>query len=439
MQNNQHLVVGLGKTGLSCVEYLHKKNIPTIVFYTRKNPPLLKKCLQQFPTVKIHCEQLNPDILNQISTIVVSPGISPNTPILATARTKKIPIVGDIALFIAAANAPIIAITGTNGKSSVTTLVGQMIQTANKTAIVGGNLGEPALRLLQEKAPDFYVLELSSFQLDTTPNMSSQVAVLLNCSEDHMDRYASFNDYLKAKQWVYQRCQKPVVNADQPVLWQSLPLTTPLSFGLNHIPQPNLYIENNDIKHGDNNMFALKQLPIKTKHEKQNALAACAIGTAIGLSNAAMQQALQNFTGLPHRCQWVRNKNDVNWYNDSKATNVGAAIAAISSLAETTSGKLWLIAGGDSKGADFSPLVSCIKQHVDHVILIGQAAKQMHILFKAHTTSHLATDLNDAIATANQGAQPKDVVVLAPACASFDMFTNFELRGDCFMQGVLAL
>ena len=323
MQNNQHLVVGLGKTGLSCVEYLHNKNIPVVVFDTRNNPPLVKQCQSQFPNVAIYCEQINPDVLDQITTVVVSPGISPDTPILQTARTKKIPVIGDIALFIDAASAPIIAITGTNGKSSVTTLVGQMIQAAGKTAAVGGNLGEPALTLLQEKTPDFYVLELSSFQLDTTPNMASQVAVLLNCSEDHMDRYASFNDYLKAKQWVYERCQKPVVNADQPELWQSLPLNTPLSFGLNNQSQANFYIKNNDIKHDDNKVFALEQLPIQTNHHKQNALAALAIGTAIGLATAAMQQALQNFTGLPHRCQWVREKNGVNWYKRLQSHQCG--------------------------------------------------------------------------------------------------------------------
>jgi UDP-N-acetylmuramoylalanine--D-glutamate ligase len=434
------VIVGLGKTGLSCVQYLSKQGCAVAVTDNRENPPGLEEVKAHFPAVQLSLGRFDADLCAKASRLIVSPGVSLHEPEIAQAISKGIPAIGDIELFVQGAKAPVVAITGSNGKSTVTTLLGVMAEAAGLTVKVGGNLGTPALELLGVTEPDLYIMELSSFQLETTYSLRAAAAVLLNISEDHMDRYNNIAEYLQAKQHIYTGCAIPVINHDDPVTWQGLNLTNTLSFGLNAPEGENFGLkqvgDQTYLVRGQETLVDTKTLKIKGRHQLANALAALALGQAMHFPMATMIACLHNFQGLPHRCQWVARYHGVDWYNDSKATNVGAAQAAIEGLGMENSGKLIVIAGGLGKNADFSVLCATMKKYVRLLVLIGRDAPVIAAALKGCVATKWAETLPEAVDVAYHQAQAGEAVILAPACASFDMFRSFEHRGDVFMQAV---
>lgn len=438
--DKQRIIVGLGVTGLSVARYLAGRDLPFAVCDTRTNPPGLDKLKRFAPMADLYLGELDAQLLSSADELIVNPGIPLSTPAIQTAIQAGVKVVGDIELFARAAEAPIVAITGSNAKSTVTTLVGLMAEKAGRRVAVGGNIGTPALDLLDSKA-DLYVLELSSFQLETTEALNAEVATVLNISEDHMDRYADLGAYHLAKHRIFRGARQVVVNRDdaltRPLVADRLPCW---SFGLG---KPDLrgfgLIEQDGQKHLAFEFKALmpvSELKIRGAHNQANALAALALGHAVGLPVTAMLEALRDFPGLPHRCQWVGQHAGVDYYDDSKATNVGAALAAIEGFGDTLQGRQVLIAGGDGKGADFSPLCEPISRYCRAVVLLGRDADKLEQVLKSHVPLQRVSSLDEAVNAAASLAQPGDAVLLSPACASLDMFANFEERGRLFAAAV---
>ncbi|GAB4223714.1 MAG: UDP-N-acetylmuramoyl-L-alanine--D-glutamate ligase [Gammaproteobacteria bacterium] len=440
-----HLVIGLGKTGLSVMRFLRNQQQPFMVYDTRPSVPNLVEIQQHYPNTVVFLQEFPLEELTNVQRIIVSPGISLELPIFEHVRQHNIPVIGDIELFAQYAKAPVIGITGTNAKSTVTTLVGEMIRAAGYYPLVGGNLGTPALDLLLQPEPDFYVLELSSFQLETTYNLQLAVAAILNISPDHLDRHHTMQNYIAAKQRIYQHAQVGVWNSDDLNTKPQYPVAKQLTF-TEQQPHTNAEFglitrdQNSYLAQGNECLMPVSELKIYGKHSQLNALSALAIGRAVDLSSTAMCQTLTTFCGLPHRCQLVSQAHGIHWYNDSKATNVGAAQASIQSLGQAYQpGKLVLIAGGRAKDANFEGLLAPIKQYVKQVILIGEASTILASLLTAHVALTQALDMSNAVRLAAEYAQAGDAVLLAPACASFDMFKDFNERGEVFAREVQAL
>ncbi len=442
------LIVGLGQTGLSVARHLQAQGIDFAVVDSREAPPGKDDLAALFPQAPYAFGAFASagEWFAQATTLVVSPGIAVSTPEIQAARRRGAAIIGDIELFVRAAQAPVIAITGSNGKSSVTTLVDLMARQAGMRSLAGGNLGYAALDMLEQPTPDLYVMELSSFQLETTQSLQAVAAVVLNVSEDHLDRYASYADYAAAKQSIYRNCQCAVVNRDDAQVMgmlagQSGSSAQPVSFGLDEPAAGQYGLRTVDgrrwLAQGETLLLPFDETRLPGEHNAANALAALALGAAAGIPLAAMRQALREFTGLPHRTQWVRERQDVNWYNDSKGTNVGAALAALQGLA----GKTVLIAGGQGKGADFSPLQQGIRDKARAVVLIGADANLIERAVQGDAMPPLvhASSMDDAVHKAAAYALPGDNVLLSPACASFDMFKNYGHRGDVFSEIVRSL
>jgi UDP-N-acetylmuramoylalanine--D-glutamate ligase len=441
--DHMRIVVGLGKSGMSLVRFLARQGLPFAVVDTRANPPELSTLRAQYPQVEVRCGELDVEFLCRAQELLVSPGLAIATPALQAAAARGVKLSGDIDLFARYAKAPIVAITGSNAKSTVTTLVGEMAAAAGKKVAVGGNLGTPALDLLSDDV-ELYVLELSSFQLETTHSLNAQVATCLNISEDHMDRYADLPAYHLAKHRIFRGAKQVVVNADdalsRPLLGEAVPVTL---FGLGK-PDFNRFglLE----EHGEKylgyqfaGLMPVRELKIRGAHNQANALAALALGQAVGLPCEPMLAALRNFAGLPHRCQWLRELNSVSYYDDSKATNVGAALAAIEGLGADIAGKLVLIAGGDGKGADFAALKAPVGKFCRAVILLGRDAERLAQALAGSTELIRVSTLEEAVQRSAELVQSGDAVLLSPACASLDMFKNFEQRGQLFAQAVEGL
>ena len=437
------IVVGLGKSGMSLVRFLAQQGVRFAVADTRANPPELATLQRDYPQVEVRCGALDVDFLCRASELYVSPGLALATPALREAAARGVKMSGDIDLFTRYAKAPIVAITGSNAKSTVTTLVGEMAAAAGKTVAVGGNIGTPALDLLADDV-ELYVLELSSFQLETTERLNAEVATCLNVSEDHMDRYDGMAHYHLAKHRIFRGARQVVVNRDdalsRPLIADQVPCW---SFGLG---KPDFKAFGLIEEHGEKQLafqfealLPTAELKIRGAHNQSNALAALALGHAVGLPFEAMLQSLRNFAGLAHRCQWLRELHGVGYYDDSKATNVGAALAAIEGLGADIAGKLVLIAGGDGKGADFSALKVPVARFCRAVVLLGRDAELLaEALGDAAPLLRVAT-LDEAVQRCAELAQSGDAVLLSPACASLDMFRNFEERGQLFAQAVEAL
>ncbi|MBB3104642.1 UDP-N-acetylmuramoyl-L-alanine--D-glutamate ligase [Azomonas macrocytogenes] len=435
------IVVGLGKSGMSVVRHLASRNLPFAVADTRATPPELATLRRDFPGVEVRCGELDVEFLCQAGELLVSPGLALAIPALQAAAAHGVRMSGDIDLFARQAEAPILAITGSNAKSTVTTLVGEMARVAGRKVAVGGNLGTPALDLLDAEI-DLYVLELSSFQLETTEALGAEVATCLNVSEDHMDRYRDLVAYRQAKQRIFQNARQMVVNRGDPASQpDSFPSRIPVwSFGLD-APDANGFglLEHKGEKYlafESEVLMPVRELTIRGAHNQANALAALAMGYATGLPMASMLEALRTFAGLPHRCQWVGKHHGVNYYDDSKATNVGAALAAIEGLGADIPGKLVLIAGGDGKGADFSFLRDSVARRCRAVILLGRDADRLRLALEGAAPLEHVKTLDEAVWAASSLAVPGDAVLLSPACASLDMFKNFEERGRLFAAAV---
>lgn len=437
----KRLIIGLGETGLSCARFCHRLKLPFTILDSRLNPPKLSEFKKEFPQTPYHLGPFDPIHFQACKEFIVSPGIDLNEKnIRAAIKQYKLKPIGDIELFAQHAHAPIIAITGSNAKGTVTSLVGDMIRQAKLSVAVGGNIGKPALELLDEPIPDFYVLEISSFQLETTYSLRPKLACILNISPDHLDRHETLSAYIHAKQRIYHACEIALWNREDSSTYPNFKAKKIISFGLKTLKPDskefNLHIVNrtNYLAVGSQLLLAVEKMPIKGQHNWVNALAALTIGHAIGLPTPAMLAALCQFKGLPHRCQWVKEYRGVTWYNDSKATNVGATLAALNGLGPAISGKIILIAGGLAKGADFSLLHDSVKRHVKKMILIGRDASLLKKTLEKSTTVHMASDLAQAVNVAHHTATQGDIVLLSPACASMDMFKNYEERGDIFTE-----
>ncbi|MEZ2876117.1 UDP-N-acetylmuramoyl-L-alanine--D-glutamate ligase [Pseudomonas lundensis] len=434
------IVVGLGKSGMSLVRFLARQGVSFAVADTRENPPELATLRRDYPQVEVRCGELDVEFLCRADELYVSPGLALATPALQAAAARGVKLSGDIDLFARNAKAPIVAISGSNAKSTVTTLVGEMAVAAGKRVAVGGNLGMPALDLLSDDV-ELYVMELSSFQLETTHQLGAEVATVLNVSEDHMDRYSGLPAYHLAKHRIFRGARQVVVNRQdaltRPLMSDGLPCWT-FGLGAPDFKAFGLREENGEkyLAFEFQNLMPVRELKVRGAHNQANALAALALGHAVGLPFDAMLSSLRTFTGLEHRCQWVRELDGVSYYNDSKATNVGAALAAIDGLGMDMDGKLVLIAGGDGKGADFSGLRDSVTRYCRAVVLIGRDADLIADALGDAVPQVRAASLDEAIAQCRALAQPGDAVLLSPACASFDMFKNYEERGQLFARAV---
>ena len=433
------VVVGLGKTGISLVRFLTRLGLPVAAVDSREQPPELERFRSEFPQVGLHCGSLDTPLLMQAQTLYVSPGLALATPQIRAAIESGVRISGDVDLFLQHVQAPVVAITGSNAKSTVTTLLGQMAEAAGVRVAIGGNLGTPALELLDAEN-ELYVLELSSFQLETISHLQPRVATCLNISADHMDRYRDLQHYTAVKLQVYDNAQWAVINRDDTVAQPAGFSGRTLSFGLDEPAADNEFgLRDGQLALGRKNLLPVDELKIRGLHNQANALAALALGTAAGLPLPVMLAALREFPGLAHRCQWVADKQGVHWYNDSKATNIGATLAAIEGLADGR-GKLVLIAGGDGKGADFGELTDAVRRHCRALVLLGRDAERIRAALQDTGVPAAMVDSIEEAVTRSAGlAQDGDTVLLAPACASWDMFRDFEERGDLFVRAVEGL
>jgi UDP-N-acetylmuramoylalanine--D-glutamate ligase len=428
LANKNIVVVGMGLTGLSCVRFLLTKSAKVIAMDSRNELTLILDIplfLGVFDTRK----------LSQADLIVLSPGVDQNTPAIQQAIESGVRVIGDIELFALFNTCPVIAITGSNGKSTVTHLVADMCKAAGKKVLMGGNIGVPALDLL-DKSADVIVLELSSFQLETTYSLKPLVATVLNITEDHLDRHGDLANYQKIKLSVYENCEFIVCNRDDDL---SCPLNTKatISYGLSQSRAGFSWDNDQACILLDGKTFLdSKACLLVGAHNMLNLQAAAALAKVFGIDDHSIRQGAQQFGGLPHRCQTVSMFNNVRWVNDSKATNVGATLAAINGLVSNIKGKLILIAGGEGKGADFSIMAKCLTQSVSLLITLGKDGDKIASL---HPNNVKVQTIQEAVLVAAKHSQPGDIVMLSPACASLDMFASYQQRGDCFALAVQAL
>lgn len=437
------LVVGLGVSGLSMVRALTALGAERVVAVdSRAEPPGAARCRAEHPQVQLRTGAFDTASFTDASRILLSPGVPVSTPEVAEAAHRGVPIWGDIELFARLATRPVAAITGTNGKSTVTSLLGAMARAAGCEVAVGGNLGPAALDLWLEtehagRPPRLYVLELSSFQLETTASLEPRVATVLNIDPDHLDRYPSVTEYAAAKARIFHGEGAMVINGDDPVVRMmaregrdirrfTLEVPGEREYGVARIDDAPWLVR------GREPLMPVAGMAIQGRHNQANALAAWAMGDVLGLPHAAMRRALAEFAGLAHRCQLVAEYGGVRWYDDSKGTNVGATVAAVSGLP----GPLILIAGGDGKGQDFTPLAHCLTGKVRTLVLIGRDATRIAEAVAGRVPLHWARDMDEAVASAARLAQPGDSVLLSPACASWDMYRDYEERGQVFVAAV---
>ena len=435
------VVMGLGATGLSCARHLHRQGLPFAVADTRAAPPGLAALRSEMPEVPVFTGDIPADLIESAGELIVSPGIALDDPLVARAREAEVAIVGDIDLFVREAAAPVVGITGSNAKSTVTELVGQMARDAGLDAGVGGNLGTPALDLLAPER-ELYVLELSSFQLERAGRLGLAVAAVLNITADHLDRHGSMPRYHQAKHRIFRGCRRAVVNRDDP-------LTIPLAeeaveivswrLGEPELGGFGLRREGGEefLCHGFERLLPVADLGLAGRHNVANALAALAIGFCAGLPLASMAATLRSFRGLPHRCQQVAEIGGVRYVDDSKGTNIGATRAALAGLGGERN--VLLIAGGQGKGADFSQLRQAVARHCKLLILLGQDADQLQRALEASAPVRRVASMDEAVAAAAAEAAPGDCVLLSPACASFDMFSGYAARGAAFAAAVARL
>ncbi|MCM5703143.1 UDP-N-acetylmuramoyl-L-alanine--D-glutamate ligase [Larsenimonas salina] len=430
------VVVGLGVSGLAIARHLRRQGEPFVMADTRLVPPGRDAFRSEFPEVPLLTGPLEALSLERAREVVISPGVAPTTPGLPAH------VIGELTLFARARRAcgrstRLIAITGSNAKSTVTTLVGEMACAVGGRVGVGGNLGRAALDLFEDA--DTYVLELSSFQLETTADLGADVACYLNLSEDHLDRHATMAGYNAAKQRIFESATQAVVNRDDALTAPAREL--PCRVFTTQVPSSNewgLSLHEGELwlMHGARPLMAASQVCLQGQHNLSNALAALAIGDAMGWPVETMCEVLATFKGLPHRMELVTERQGVRWINDSKGTNVGATLAAIRGLLPALAGRLIVLAGGVGKGADFSPLASAFDGRGE-VIAFGRDRALLADALSPAVPVEVVDDLASAHERARCRAEPGDVVLLSPACASLDQFDNFERRGEAFRALVL--
>lgn len=434
------MVIGLGRTGLSAARWLHAQGYAVAVTDSRARPPALDALRETLPDAAVFVGGFSDVALANADLVVVSPGVPLDDPFIARVRETGIELIGDVELFSRIVTRPVVAVTGSNGKSTVATWFAMMAEYAGRRAALGGNVGTPVLDLLAENR-DLYVLELSSFQLESTRSLAPSAAVVLNVTPDHIDRHGSMERYADAKAKIYRNAAICIFNRDDN--WSSrlaanLPNTA--SFGLGE-PEREIdfgIVQDNGegwLARGPERLLPVGALKVAGGHNHANALACLALGYAIGLPRDAMLRALRDFAGLPHRMQAVAEINGVVFVNDSKGTNVGATVAAIRGATRP----LVLIAGGEGKGQDFGELADAMQGRVRHLVLIGRAAKAIAAAVDDRLPCSAAESMHAAVRDAAAAAKTGDMVLLSPACSSLDMFTNFEARGDAFTAAVKEL
>ena len=447
------LVLGLGETGLSLVRWLVAQGVRVRVADSRNNPPSLDLLQKEFPQVDVRCGFFRSELLDDVGLIAISPGVPLRDPFVARAVAKGIPVAGDIELFalsLPQQNTPkIIAITGSNGKTTVTSMVGAMSRAAGKETLVAGNISPAVLDVLMQrggKHPEVWVLELSSFQLETTASLKADAATVLNISEDHMDRYNDMGEYIAAKARIFRADGHggvQVLNRDDAdSAAMALLERKHITFGVN-TPAPGaedwgIETDNADtwLVQGKQRLLKASELQVEGLHNIANALAALALCRAVDLPLPPLLDALRSFKGLPHRVEAVAEIKGVIYYDDSKGTNVGATVAALNGLGR----RAVVILGGDGKGQDFSPLEAAVSQHARAVVLIGRdAGKIAAALLNCDVPLLYADDMNEAVRQSAAEALPGDAVLMSPACASFDMYRNYVHRAEAFISAVRAL
>ena len=445
--NGFTVVVGLGVSGQAICRHLTQLGRPFMVADTRETPPGLEAFQQAHPGVHVHCGALTLLDMRNAYEVVISPGVDPRTAGLEGLLDRHNPatgdpmLVGEIALFKRAVKAPIAAITGSNAKSTVTTLLGEMAAASGIKAAVGGNLGTPALDLLaQQPDADLYILELSSFQLETTPWLGAASVAFLNLCDDHLDRHGDLAGYRQAKQRIFLGAAHAVVNADDAQTWPE-PMLDRVDYFRSEPPTGQSWgLDERQgrwwLMQGQTPWLAADELQMAGRHNYANALAALAMGNALGFGREDMCRALRAFAGLPHRSEWIADINGVRWVNDSKGTNVGATLAAINGIGPTLDGKLILLAGGVGKGADFTPLTAPLAECARAAIVFGTDAPRLMEMLAGALPVERVEHLTQAMEVAFAMAEPGDCVLLSPACASLDQFANYQARGDVFRQWV---
>jgi len=452
------LVLGLGETGLSMARWLSRERAEVRVADTRAAPPALEQLRRVLPAVAVHRGGFGDELFAGTDLVAISPGVPLEEPAVRRARDRGVKVVGDIELFAQALPqhpAPrVIAVTGTNGKSTVTALAGAMCALAHLDCEVAGNISPAALDALRHRRekgsdPEAWVLELSSFQLETSESLDASAAAMLNLSEDHLDRYASAQEYAAAKARVFRGDGIQVLNRDDPwSMAMALPGRRTLTFGLGAAPsQDDFGLTDRGgspwLAQGSAPLFAVAAMKLAGLHNAANALAALALCHAIGLPFEPLLAALAEFRGLPHRVELVGVMGGVRFYDDSKGTNVGstvAALAGLSGMAHGPGASVVLIAGGEGKSQDFSPLKPAVKNAARIVVLIGRDAPLIHDALQGAGVPVLrAGSMEQAVALAASEARPGDAVLLSPACASFDMFRNYGHRGEVFREAVKTL
>ncbi len=431
--NQQTVVIGLGETGISVANYLSKQGIDFKVFDTRSNPPQLTIFKQKYPSVEIQLGEFSVKDFQDAQQIIASPGIDINqTEIREAIIQNDCECIGDIELFARGVNKPVVAITGSNGKSTVTSLVAEMANTAGVKAYAGGNLSPPALSLLENDDAELFVLELSSFQLESTYSLKPTVSAVLNVSPDHLDRHGDIDNYARIKERIYTNAVSSIINIDDSFVANMKTSGQVVSFSSQQ-PEDDEFgvIQQEDLLYlafGNNALLPVSELALRGEAGILNSLAALAIGQALKLPMQKMLETLKTFKGLPHRLALVAELNGVSWFNDSKGTNIGATVSSLRSLENN----IILIAGGIFKGGDLEFLTHAIKQHAKHVILIGQASKLFQQALKNSIEVSYADSMQHAVGIAQQIAVECDKVLLSPACASFDMYSNYIERGKDF-------
>jgi len=430
------VIAGLGATGLSAARYLHAHGWRLAVTDTRESPPQLAALTALDARIPVRLGGLDATLLPGAVCIVASPGLPLAGGFFAEAERRGLTVVGDVELFARAAHAPVAGVTGTNGKSTVTTLIARMAERAGLKVRAGGNLGPPALELLSP-ATELYVLELSSYQLETSPSLHCKAATVLNVSADHLDRYDSLASYAAAKARVFARCDTAVINLDYPLV-AAMPrgAASTLSFSLRASVGATytlaLHGGEGWLTRAATPLLRVADLKIRGAHNAANALASLALGEALALPPAVMLEELRSFAGLPHRSQWIADVGGVTYIDDSKGTNVGATLAAVAGMP----GPVVLIAGGEGKNQDFSPLATAFRGKVRHVVLIGRDAPLIAQALAGVCPIECCATLPQAVQAAARAARAGDTVLLSPACASFDMFRDYAHRGAVFVEAV---
>jgi len=427
------LVLGLGDTGLSVARYAERRGARVRVADTRVAPPRLADFAGD-----VRLGRFDATLLDAVDLVCISPGLALSDPLVGEALVRGIPVLGDIELFAWENRSPVLAISGTNGKSTVTALTGHLLKTARVDCEVAGNISPPVLTAAMNRStpPAAWVLELSSYQLETTWSLGARAATVLNVTEDHLDRYASIADYAAAKARVFQGEGIQVLNRDDArSVAMALPDRRVVSFGLDAPPAAGDFgVVSGTLMEGRQALIESAALPIHGAHNVANALAACALARTYGVPHERLRDALMSFRGLPHRLELVTRRLGVEWYDDSKGTNVGATIAALRGLGK----KAVLILGGEGKGQDFSALRAPVAQFATRVLLIGRDAPLIEAALAGLPLERCAS-LEDAVGRAAQLARGGEAVLLSPACASFDMFRDYKHRGEAFAAAVRAL